>query len=131
MTGVQTCALPISGIGYTIAPIVTIADPEILTGTGAYLFNEIVRGSRSQIRARVKNWDLDTKILKLSNVGIGATQLTFLPGETIIGTESGALYTVQEYNQMDLYDKYSQNDEIEAEADLIIDFSESNPFGTY
>jgi hypothetical protein len=32
---------------------------------------------------------------------------------------------------MDLYDKYSQNDEIEGEADLIIDFSESNPFGNY
>ena len=32
---------------------------------------------------------------------------------------------------MDLYDKYSQNDEIEEEADLILDFSESNPFGSY
>jgi hypothetical protein len=32
---------------------------------------------------------------------------------------------------MDLYDKYSQNDEIEEEADFIVDFSESNPFGTF
>jgi hypothetical protein len=95
------------------------------------LFNEIIRGSRSQIRARVKSWDSDTKILKISNVGIGATQLTFLTGETIIGTESGALYTVQGFDRMDTYDKYSQNDEIEEEADLILDFTESNPFGTY
>ena len=119
------------GFGYTGTPTVTIANPEILTGIGTYQFNEIVRGSRSQTRARVKSWDSDTKILKISNVGIGETQSAFFPGETIIGTESGALYSVQGYEQMDTYDKYSQNDEIEAEADLIIDFSESNPFGNY
>lgn len=119
------------GIGYTINPTVVISNPETLTGIGTYLFNEIVRGSRSQVRARVKSWDRDTNILKISNVGIGATQLTFLTGETIIGTESGALYTVQGFDQMDIYDKYSQNDEIEEEADLILDFTESNPFGTY
>jgi hypothetical protein len=119
------------GIGYTINPTVVISNPETLTGVGTYLFNEIIRGSRSQIRARVKSWDSDTKILKISNVGIGATQITFLPGETIIGTESGALYTVKGFEQMDTYDKYSQNDEIEEEADLILDFTESNPFGTY
>ena len=119
------------GFGYTTTPTVTIANPERLTGIGTYLFNEIVRGSRSQTRARVKNWDKDTNILKISNAGIGETQSPFFPGETIIGTESGALYTVQGYEQMDTYDKYSQNDEIEEEADLIIDFSESNPFGNY
>lgn len=119
------------GFGYTVSPQVTVANPESLTGIGTYLFNEIVRGSRSQVRARVKNWDVDTKILKVSNVGIGATQISFFPGETIIGTESGALYTVKGFEQMDIYDKYSQNDEIEEEADLIVDFSESNPFGNY
>jgi hypothetical protein len=119
------------GFGYTSAPTITIANPETLTGFGTYLFNEVIRGSRSQIRARVKSWDKDTNILKISNVGIGATQLTFIPGETIIGTESGALYTVQGFERMDTYDKYSQNDEIEEEADLIVDFSESNPFGNY
>jgi len=119
------------GFGYTSTPTITIANPESLTGVGTYFFNEIVRGSRSQTRARVKSWDKDTKILKVSNVGLGATQLAFFSGETIIGTESGALYTVQGYEQMDTYDKYSQNDEIEEEADLIVDFSESNPFGDY
>jgi hypothetical protein len=119
------------GFGYTTSPIVTIANPEVLTGIGTYLFNEIVRGSRSQTRARVKSWDSDTKILRISNVGIGATQLGFFPGETIIGTESGALYSVKSFDQDETYDKYSQNDEIEEAADLIIDFSESNPFGNY
>jgi hypothetical protein len=120
-----------AGFGYTSTPTITISDPETLTGFGTYLFNEVVRGSRSEIRARVKSWDKDTNILKVSNLGIGATQPLFLPGETIIGTESGALYTVQYFDQMDTYDKYSQNDEIEEEADLILDFTESNPFGSY
>ena len=119
------------GFGYTTAPTVTIANPESLTGIGTYLFNEVVMGSRSKTRARVKNWDKDTNTLKISNVGIGATQLGFFPGETITGTESGALYTVETFDQMDTYDKYSQNDEIEEEADLILDFTESNPFGGY
>jgi len=119
------------GFGYTNGTQITIANPETLTGFGTYAFNEVVRGSRSNTRARVKSWDQDTKILKISNVGIGATQLGFFPGETIIGTESGALYSVKTFDQMDTYDKYSQNDEIEEEADLILDFTESNPFGNY
>ena len=119
------------GIGYTQNPTVTISNPETITGFGTYAFNEVIRGSRSQTRARVKSWDKDTKILKISNAGIGSTTPVFYPGEIIIGTESGALYSVQSYERMDLYDKYSQNDEIEEEADLIVDFSESNPFGTF
>jgi Virus neck protein len=119
------------GIGYTATPTVTIANPETITGFGTYMFNEVVRGSRSQTNARVKSWDQDTKILKISNVGVSKTTPVFYPGELIIGTESGALYSVQSYERMDLYDKYSQNDEIEEEADFIVDFSESNPFGTF
>jgi len=122
------------GIGYTQEPTVTIADPEGMTGLGTYLFNEIVRGSRSKTQARVKSWDKDTKILEISNVGIGTTQRGFFVGESIIGTESGAIYSVDAlkgFNQMDVNDKYNQNDEIEEEADLILDFSELNPFGNY
>ena len=119
------------GFGYTTNPTVTIASPETITGFGTYLFNEIVIGSRSKTRARVRNWDKNNNILKISNVGIGVTQLGFFPGETITGTQSGALYTLETFDQMDTYNKYSQNDEIEEEADLILDFSESNPFGNY
>lgn len=119
------------GFGYTTNPTVTIASPETITGFGTYLFNEIVIGSRSKTRARVRNWDKNNNILKISNVGIGVTQLGFFPGESITGTQSGALYTLETFDQMDTYNKYSQNDEIEEEADLILDFSESNPFGNY
>ena len=119
------------GFGYTTTPTVTIANPETITGFGTYLFNEIVIGSRSKTRARVNNWDKDGNILKISNVGIGVTQLGFFPGETITGTESGALYTVETFDKNDTYNKYNKNDEIEEEADIILDFSESNPFGNY
>ena len=33
--------------------------------------------------ARVKEWDADTKVLKVSNVGIGTTISGFIPGEEI------------------------------------------------
>ena len=49
---------------------------------------EIVKGMSSGIEARVKEWDTDTRILKISNVGIGTTQRAFIPGETIQATES-------------------------------------------
>jgi len=119
------------GFGYTVAPQVTIGNPNILTGYGNYEFNEVIVGSRSKTKARVKEWDSDAKILKISYVGIGATTKGFVTGENIVGTKSGAIYSVKTFNQQDTYDKYSQNDEIEEESDFIIDFSESNPFGTY
>ena len=69
--------------------------------------------------------------MKVANVSIGSTQLGFFPGEMIIGKDSGAQYPNQGYEDFDEYDKYSENDEFEAEADKLLDFSESNPFGTF
>ena len=84
-----------AGIGYTQQPTVTISKPSIvptanpeLSGVGNFDVGEIVRGLTSQIEARVKTWDTDTKILELSNVGIGTTQASFIPGEIIQATES-------------------------------------------
>jgi hypothetical protein len=114
-----------SGIGYTSTPSVTFSNPG-LVGVGTFIFNEVVTGSTSNSKARVKEWDSDTKSLKISIIS-GA----FIPGETIVGTASSASYAIKKYDSDDIYDKYSQNDEIETEADLIVDFSESNPFGTY
>ena len=119
------------GRGYSSSPTVTISDPETLSGLGTYHFNEIVYGSRSLLEARVKEWDKDTFTLKVSNVAVGATQPTFLPGESIIGRDSGASYPVKIYTADNTYDKYTENDEFEVQADKILDFSESNPFGTF
>ena len=118
------------GVGYTVSPTVTIAPPAVLVGFGTYLYNEVVTGSNSGTTARVKSWDADTKILKVSFVD-NATNKGFYPGETIVGSASSAIYSVQSYDRWDLYDKYSENIEIENEADTFIDFSQSNPFGTY
>ena len=119
------------GEGYTTAPAVTIANPPQLTGIGTYLYNEIVIGETSRTEARVRNWDADTKILKIAHVGIGSTAKGFATGEAILGRESGASYTVDIFKKTDEDDKYNQGDEFELEADKILDFTQTNPFGVY
>ena len=121
-----------AGIGYTAAlPTVTIADPETISGIGTYHINEVVQAKRSGTQARVKNWDADTGILSISNVGIGTTTREFFKGEDIKGLTSGALFSVSIYDKDDSTDKYNEGDIFESEADLLIDFSESNPFGSF
>ncbi len=119
------------GEGYTTAPAVTITNPPQLTGIGTYIYNEIVIGETSRTEARVRNWDEDTKILKIANVGIGSTAKGFATGEAIIGRDSGARYTVDIFKKTDEDDKYNQGDEFELEADKILDFTQTNPFGVY
>jgi hypothetical protein len=118
------------GIGYTVPPEIVIDPPPIITGIGTYLFNEIVTGSRSGTTARVKSWDFDTKILKVSFVD-NVTPSGFFPGETIVGSTSNAQYSVNTYSNWNPYDKYGDNLQIQTEAESILDFSESNPFGSY
>ena len=211
------------GAGYTSVPAVTIAEPDLITGRGNYLYNDLIVGQTSNTEARVRSWDADTKVLKVTNVGIGSTVRGFIPGEEIriqtgigatglkihktvftagftttglfvgagttfilvgsanttkfnvgddvdeiknvigagvtvhsilsngnillsedtlnttnvqnqtisIGSTSFISYNVREYDNRDIYDDYSSNDEFELEADEIIDFAETNPFGTY
>ena len=130
---VKSILLEDAGRGYSQAPVVTIADPEALVGIGTFQFNEIITGSRSFLRARVKDWDVDTLVLKVSNVGTSKTAPDgkFFPGETIIGETSGARYVTNNYVQDDTYDKYTENDEFETLGDNLLDFTESNPFGTF
>jgi hypothetical protein len=47
------------------------------------------------------------------------------------GSTSFISYNISQYDDRDIYDDYSKNDEFELEADEIIDFAETNPFGTY
>ena len=56
----------------------------------------------------------------------------FLQMQTIsVGTTSFISYNIRQYDDRDIYDDFSSNDEFELEADEIIDFAETNPFGTY
>ena len=54
-----------------------------------------------------------------------------LRGETVTGTRSGASYVVSVGIANTDKDKYDHSDEIEDEADQILDFTESNPFGLF
>ena len=132
-TNNQISAIRISnpGVGYTESPSIIIENPPSLSGFGTYIFNEIITGSISGTQARVKSWDYDTKILKVSFANIGENNFGFYPGEIIVGSSSSATYAVSIVNEWDLYDKYGENKEIQDQADQIIDFSQSNPFGTY
>ena len=132
-TNNQISAIRISnpGVGYTESPSIIIENPPSLSGFGTYIFNEIITGSISGTQARVKSWDYDTKILKVSFANIGENNFEFYPGEIIVGSSSSATYAVSIVNEWDLYDKYGENKEIQDQADQIIDFSQSNPFGTY
>jgi len=112
-----------TGLGYTQAPIITIGDPN-LTSSGDFVFNEIVTGSQSGITARVRSWNSTNNVLQVSRVDGG-----FILGESIIGSESGAIHYLKSISTPPVEGRYSSNDEIEQEADDIIDFSEINPFG--
>ena len=125
-TNISKIYISNAGVGFTVSPTITIGGPPISSGTGNFIFNEEVVGSTSGTVARVKSWDKDTNILEISiNNG------QFYPGEIVVGSASSARYSVKTHNMISLHDKYEENDEIETEADLIVDFSESNPFGNY
>ena len=114
-----------AGLGYTIVPTITIGNPA-LTSTGDFIFNEIVTGSQSGVTARVKSWNSVTNVLQVSNING-----EFINGENIVGSASSASHYLRSVNVLisKSDDGYATNDEIEEEADDIIDFSEVNPFG--
>ena len=58
--------------------------------------------------------------------GVSGIKTTFAFGIT-----TNTTYTIDYYDGRDTYSNYDTNDEIETEADSFIDFSQSNPFGTY
>jgi hypothetical protein len=113
-----------AGLGYTSIPTVTISSP-YSSGAGSYEYNEIVTGSISGTTALVKKWDSVTNQLEVSNISG-----TFVNGDILVGSKSGASYGVRLINTDNLVDPFADNDNIELEADLILDFSETNPFGT-
>jgi len=113
------------GLGYQSTPTITISSPESIVGYGTYVFNEIVVGSSSSVTARVKSWNGITKILELSKI-----TGSFNSGENLVGQESGATYRIKSLNTDNINDGFAQNQVIQNEANQIIDFSESNPFGT-
>ena len=115
-----------AGAGFFSPPTITIGAGATV-GVGTFWFNEEVVGSLSNVTARVKRWDQDTGILQ-----VGIQTGTFSYGERITGTKSGATYELSAPGTANTTtDYFRQNEDIEFDADSFLDFSESNPFGTF
>lgn len=112
-----------AGLGYTQPPSITIGNPS-LSSLGSYTFNEIITGSTSGTTARVRSWSSVTNVLEVSKISG-----EFIAGETLVGTASSASRTLRSIEVFAVKDGYSDNENIEEEADSIIDFSDVNPFG--
>jgi len=112
-----------AGSGYTTPPSITVTAP-YMGGSGNYVFNEVVTGAATSSTGRVKSWDASTMELKISIIS-GA----FNDGEVITGSTSGAEYEYQKVSLTNVDDGFAENTVIESEADGIIDFTETNPFG--
>ena len=112
-----------AGLGYTTIPIITIGSPS-LSSTGDFVFNEIVTGAITGTTARVRSWNSLTNTLVVSSVAG-----SFSVGENIVGQTSNASHQLRIINFDAMDNGYSDNADIETEGDVIIDFSERNPFG--
>jgi Virus neck protein len=94
-------------------------------GTGNYTVGEIVTGSTSDAQGEVVSWNPTTRKLVLNNL-----TGTFLDNEMVVGEDSESSWEV------DILDSYNmgeiegaQNKYFEVKGDLILDFTEENPFG--
>jgi hypothetical protein len=122
-----------AGLGYTTVPTITISSPYMI-GFGTFQFNEEVVGSISGATARVRLWNSVENTLEVSSAS-----MPFTPGEIVIGRESSATYKVlgnfgnltnEQLEDAGYETQYFyQNVDIQVEANKILDFSESNPFG--
>jgi hypothetical protein len=94
-------------------------------GTGNYTIGETVTGSTSDATGEVVSWNSSTRALRLNNL----TGL-FKDNENVVGATSGTTRTI---NILDSYNmgeiEGAQNKYFEVQGDLILDFTEENPFG--
>jgi hypothetical protein len=122
-----------NGIGYTQAPELIIDSPSF-ESVGSYQFNEIVTGDITGNTGRVKQWNAVDNILQIGNL-----TGSFVNGEVISGQVSNAQYTIQvgintltQNDAQDLnikIDPFIQNNDIQIEANKVIDDTEYNIFG--
>lgn len=96
-------------------------------GTGTFVVGETVTGGTTNTTSEVKSWDESTRTLILIN-----RSGRFSSGESMTGDTSSAVWTTFTYNTINnLNSEYDQNQAIEYDADAIIDFTQTNPFGEY
>ena len=123
-----------SGIGYTVAPTVSIAGFSAV-GFGTFTYNEIVTGETSGTTARVRDFRITPSKIAgqppITYLRVAINTGDFYAGEVVVGSSSSARYVVESYDDNSYEDGYDSNEEFETEADNILDFTESNPFGNY
>ena len=98
-------------------------------GTGDFTVGEIVAGGTSNVTAEVKAWDSSTRQLQ----GFNRSGIFTIP-ETVTGQTSGAAWTSASYNTLNnvnTADSIDQNYDFETLDNDIIDFTETNPFGSF
>lgn len=121
--GISTIRIVNAGYGYTGTPTITISAGSSVS-SGNFIFNETVIGSISGAEGLVKDWDSETKVLKVTGFGE-----KFIVGDILTGSSSGATYAIMKSSDFESQKLYDDSDTIQEESDLIIDFSEVNPFG--
>ena len=82
--------------------------------------------ANSTARGYVSNWDLPTKKLIIRNI-----KGSFSSNVLVKGVDSGAQWLMLTNNpQENANDAFEENVLLETEADNILDWTETNPFGT-
>ena len=112
-----------AGAGYTNTAASVSISSVTSNSFGEFTTNEIVKGVSTGTSAYVSHWNTADNILKVS-IPSG----DFAVGEVIVGAAASyrVLSVDSEFNIA-----FAGNDEIETEADTILDFSERNPFGEF
>ena len=112
-----------AGAGYTNTAASVSISSVTSNSFGEFTKNEIVKGVSTGTSAYVSIWYTSDNILKVS-IPSG----DFAVGEVIVGAAASyrVLSVDSEFNIA-----FAGNDEIETEADTILDFSERNPFGEF
>ena len=122
------------GIGYTSNPKVTISGFSTV-GVGTFIYNEIVTGQTSGVTARVRDFRTSYSsvpgVIPTTSMRVSLNTGKFSAGEIIVGSISNSKYVVKSHDLESYDNPYDVNEEIETQADSILDFSESNPFGEY
>ena len=98
-------------------------------GSGAYAIDEAIYQGASLAEATAKgtvvSWTTATRTLRAND-----TSGTFVAGASVYGDDSNAVWSLTSYDDQALpTTPFADNVEFETEADSILDFSESNPFG--
>ena len=110
-------------VNFANAVSVNVADG----GTGDFVAGEIVTGGSSNVTSEVKTWNSATRQLIVFN-----RSGTYAIPETLTGNTSGAAWTSATYNTLNnMNSETDQNFTLETQADAILDFTESNPFGDF